>query len=154
MCGGSLGRGQGIHYDSTLPQCSYGKRPPLIDEAAAVILKHSFVPLKAHCAVEAKPPIQWNKGRASIHILRTTFGIDWSDRVKILYVGDDTTDEDAMAALKGMAVTFRVANSQTTKSNADHRLHDTSSVLTLLQWVKQHFTKRTNTGFSTTQYTQ
>ena len=41
------------------------------------------------------------QGRASIYILRTTFGIDWSERVRIIYVGDDDTDEDAIRALKG-----------------------------------------------------
>lgn len=36
------------------------------------------------------------QGRASIYILRTAFGVDWSERVKIIYAGDDATDEDAM----------------------------------------------------------
>lgn len=35
-------------------------------------------------------------GRASIYILRTAFGVDWSERIKIIYAGDDDTDEDAM----------------------------------------------------------
>lgn len=51
---------------------------------------------KVHCAIEARPPVQWNKGRASIYILRTAFGVDWSERIRIIYVGDDATDEDAM----------------------------------------------------------
>lgn len=50
----------------------------------------------ARCAIEAKPPVEWNKGRASIYILRTAFGVDWSERIRIIYVGDDSTDEDAM----------------------------------------------------------
>lgn len=35
-------------------------------------------------------------GRASIYILRTAFGVDWSERIKIIYAGDDATDEEAM----------------------------------------------------------
>lgn len=35
-------------------------------------------------------------GRASIYILRTAFGLDWSERIRIIYAGDDNTDEDAM----------------------------------------------------------
>lgn len=54
---------------------------------------------KTHCAIEAKPPVQWNKGRASIYILRTAFGVDWSERIRIIYVGDDATDEDAMQVI-------------------------------------------------------
>ena len=134
----SKGFSMTFHYRNVMN----GKRAPLIDQATAIILKHGFRPCKAHCAVEARPPIQWDKGRASIHILRTTFGIDWSERVRIIYVGDDTTDEDAMQSLKGMAVTFRVANTKTVKSAANHRLHDTSSVATLLKWVEQHMEKR------------
>jgi trehalose 6-phosphate synthase/phosphatase len=42
--------------------------------------------------------VQWNKGRASIYILRTAFGFDWSERIRIIYAGDDVTDEDAMQA--------------------------------------------------------
>ena len=35
----------------------------------------------AHCALEIKPPqVMWDKGRASIYILRTAFGVDWSER--------------------------------------------------------------------------
>ena len=44
-------------------------------------------PCKGHCAIEARPPIHWDKGRACIHVLRTTFGVDWSERVRIIYVG-------------------------------------------------------------------
>jgi trehalose 6-phosphate synthase/phosphatase len=93
-------------------------RPALVDQATAIILKHGFQPCKAHCAIEAKPPITWGKGRASIQVLRTTFGVDWSERVRIIYVGDDVTDDDAMKALKGMAVTFRIANSATVTTAA------------------------------------
>jgi len=61
-----------------------------------LIEKYGFKATEAHCALEARPPVQWNKGRASIYILRTSFGVDWNERIKIIYVGDDLTDEDAM----------------------------------------------------------
>lgn len=65
-------------------------------KARQLIIDNGFSVTEAHCAVEAKPPVQWNKGRASIYILRTAFGVDWSERIKIIYAGDDVTDEDAM----------------------------------------------------------
>ena len=76
----------------------------------------------------------WDKGRASIYILRTAFGVDWSDRIRIIYAGDDVTDEDAMQALKGMAFSFRVVSSNLTQTSASMRwvwqlsfsAHDTS----------------------------
>lgn len=37
-----------------------------------------------------------SSGRASIYILRTAFGLDWSERIRVIYAGDDNTDEDAM----------------------------------------------------------
>lgn len=71
-------------------------RPAMIEKARILIEKYGFKPAAAHCALEARPPVQWNKGRASIYILRTAFGVDWSERIKIIYAGDDLTDEDAM----------------------------------------------------------
>ena len=47
--------------------------------------------------------------------------MDWSDRIRIIYAGDDVTDEDAMSTLKGMAFSFRVVNSNLTQTVADKR---------------------------------
>ncbi|XP_064215204.1 uncharacterized protein Tps1 isoform X1 [Tribolium castaneum] len=117
-------------------------RPQLAEEAKRLIEEAGFKAGKAHCAIEAKPPVQWNKGRASIYILRTAFGVDWSERIRIIYAGDDTTDEDAMQALKGMAATFRVTSSSIVKTSAERRLPSTDSVLTMLKWVERHLSRR------------
>uniref|UniRef100_V5G5Y4 Alpha,alpha-trehalose-phosphate synthase (UDP-forming) n=1 Tax=Anoplophora glabripennis TaxID=217634 RepID=V5G5Y4_ANOGL len=117
-------------------------RPVLEKEAISMIENAGFAAVKAHCAIEAKPPVQWNKGRASIYILRTAFGVDWCERIRIIYVGDDATDEDAMMSLKGMAATFRVTTSQITKTSAERRLPSTDSVLTMLKWVERHLSRR------------
>lgn len=47
-----------------------------------------------------------------------------------------------LQALKGMAATFRVAQSQIVKTSAERRLPSTDSVLTMLKWVERHFGKR------------
>lgn len=127
-----------FHYRETPNQF----RPAMIEKARQLIVKYGFRATEAHCALEARPPVQWNKGRASIYILRTSFGVDWSERIKIIYVGDDLTDEDAMVALKGMARTFRVTSSDIVKTAADHRLPSTDSVYTMLKWVERHFMGR------------
>ncbi|XP_035915570.1 alpha,alpha-trehalose-phosphate synthase [UDP-forming] [Anopheles stephensi] len=126
------------HYRETPAEL----RPAMVEKARQLIIKFGFRAAEAHCAIEAKPPVQWNKGRASIYILRTAFGVDWSERIKIIYAGDDMTDEDAMMALKGMAATFRVTNSQIIKTSAERRLPSTDSVLTMLKWVERHFMRR------------
>ncbi|XP_023020813.1 trehalose-6-phosphate synthase 1 isoform X3 [Leptinotarsa decemlineata] len=124
-------------------------RPALEREATSMIEAAGFNAAKAHCAIEAKPPVQWNKGRASIYILRTAFGVDWCERIRIIYVGDDATDEDAMQTLKGMAATFRVTSSDITKTYAERRLPSTDAVLTLLKWVERYTSRRKPSDTST-----
>ncbi len=46
----------------------------------SVVLDFFFQVGLAHCALECKPEVTWDKGRASIYILRTAFGVDWSER--------------------------------------------------------------------------
>jgi len=86
---------------------------------------------------EAKPDIKWDKGNAAIHILRSAFGVNWGENIRVIFAGDDLTDEDAMKALKGLAFSFRVVNSGLVETLADYRLPDTTAVLTMLQWVEK-----------------
>jgi len=91
---------------------------------------------------EAKPPVKWNKGNAAIYILRSEFGVHWQERIRIIYAGDDLTDEDAMQALKGMAYSFRVVNSGLVQTVADHRLPNTKGIETMLCWVEKYMKNR------------
>ncbi|XP_028040249.1 alpha,alpha-trehalose-phosphate synthase [UDP-forming] [Bombyx mandarina] len=127
-----------FHYRET----PVPKRAALAEQARKLITASGFTPAPAHCALEARPPVQWDKGRASIYILRTAFGLDWSERIRIIYAGDDNTDEDAMLALKGMAATFRIVSSNIIKTSAERRLSSTDSVLAMLKWVERHFSRR------------
>ena len=72
------------------------------DRVRGLIAEAGFVLYMSDSGVvtEAKPPVEWNKGNAAIYILKTAFGIHWSDNVRVIYAGDDQTDEDAMKALK------------------------------------------------------
>lgn len=110
---------------------------------ARTAFEHSGIKINhSHNAFEGRPPIQWDKGRAAIHILRTLFGVDWSDRVSTIFAGDDNTDEDAIRALQGMAVTFRVTQSQNIRTAANHRLPNLDSVLYMLKWIARKLEKR------------
>lgn len=81
-----------FHYRSVPP----GEHDAYRLRATSIIESYGFIPNQAHMAIEAKPPVQWNKGEAALHILRQEFGNDWADKVKVIWAGDDTTDEDAM----------------------------------------------------------
>lgn len=65
--------------------------------ARKIIQSYGYVDSQAHLAIEAKPPVHWNKGEAALLILNDRFGNDWPSTVKVLFAGDDTTDEDAMS---------------------------------------------------------
>lgn len=43
---------------------------------------------------EFKPKIDWNKGKALVWLLQE-LGLDQHEDVFTIYIGDDTTDEDA-----------------------------------------------------------
>lgn len=49
---------------------------------------------------EFKPKIDWNKGKALLWLLKA-LGLDDLDDVFTIYIGDDTTDEDAFEVLNG-----------------------------------------------------
>jgi len=110
-------------------------QPRLLEEVQKYFKEASIVPHFSHKALEARPQVTWNKGRAAIYILRTLFGVDWSNRITTIFAGDDKTDEDAMKALQGMAVTFRVTSSQNVQTYANYRLPSTDSVVTMLKWI-------------------
>ncbi|CAG0881639.1 unnamed protein product [Cyprideis torosa] len=124
------------------------QRKELVTKARSIIEGNGFKALKGDMCLEAWPPVEWDKGQASIHILRTTFGVDWFTRAKIIYVGDDELDEPAMQMLKGIGLTFRVTSGAAIdyQTSAQHRLASTDAVLTLLKFVERHCRDRAMPG--------
>ncbi|MCR9092901.1 MAG: bifunctional alpha,alpha-trehalose-phosphate synthase (UDP-forming)/trehalose-phosphatase [bacterium] len=106
----------------------------LAEKARAAIREAGFQARDALCAVEARPPIGWDKGHAVLHVLRTKYGPGWSESVRVIYVGDDETDEDAFRSLHGLGMTFRVG-AATQPTRARRRLSDVRAVETMLQWI-------------------
>jgi trehalose-phosphatase len=109
-------------------------REGLIRDARHLINEAGYQARDAHLAVEARPPVGWDKGRAVLHILRTIYGQAWSEHVRVIYVGDDHTDEDAFRFLAGLAMTFRVGSADTPTA-ATRRLSNVDAVRTLLEWL-------------------
>jgi trehalose 6-phosphate synthase/phosphatase len=90
----------------------------------------------AHCAVEARPPIAWDKGYALLRILRDRYGPGWSESVRVIYVGDDQTDEDAFRVLRGLGMTFRVGSADI-PTLAGRLLPNVAAVHALLGWLSR-----------------
>jgi len=118
------------HYRAVPSQ----NREGLIEGAKQIIHEAGYQARDAHQAVEARPPIGWDKGRAVLHVLRSLYGPAWSERVRVIYVGDDHTDEDAFRFLSGLAMTFRVGSADT-PTEAARRLPNVDAVRKLLEWL-------------------
>jgi trehalose-phosphatase len=84
---------------------------------------------------ELQPDVDWHKGRA----------IRWlMDRLELtppqvvpIYLGDDTTDEDAFCALADIGITIHVGN-EGAETQAQYLLPNTDAVEAFLQLLLQH----------------
>jgi trehalose 6-phosphate synthase/phosphatase len=86
--------------------------------------------------VEGRPPLDWHKGHAVLHVLVQRHGIDWPARVRAVYVGDDQSDEDAFRSLHGIGRSVRVGPLPAgSTSLADYAVPDPDAVLHVLQWL-------------------
>lgn len=115
----------------------------LSHKATEIIQRMGFRPSPAHMAVEAKPPMQWNKGYAAEYILKHKFGEQWQEKAFVLFMGDDTTDEDVMKVLKGRSLTFRVTSDPNLESAATYKIPNTKAVTDVLSQIKKRFERRT-----------
>ncbi|CAL4094394.1 unnamed protein product [Meganyctiphanes norvegica] len=118
------------------------KKEFINSKASEIFKEVGIFPHQSHMAIEARAPVTWDKGRAAIYILRTLFGLDWSENISTIFAGDDTTDEDAMKALSGIAVTFRITTSKVIRTHATYRLPSTDAVHTMLKWIDRRLTSR------------
>ncbi|KAH8412841.1 hypothetical protein KR009_006229, partial [Drosophila setifemur] len=103
--------------------------------ASEICKKYGFRPNQAHEAIEAKPPVNWNKGEAALYILNQQFGELWSQEAMVLFAGDDTTDEDAMRVLQGLGKSFRISADAKIQTYADFRLPNQGVMTDMLEWI-------------------
>jgi trehalose 6-phosphate synthase/phosphatase len=121
-----------LHYRGASPR----QHAAIAERAREIVRQAGFQARDALCAVEARAPTGWDKGHAVLHVLRARHGPAWSEEVRVVYAGDDETDEDAFRALQGLGVTFRVGRAER-PTLAAHRLPDVAAVETLLRWVAE-----------------
>ena len=84
---------------------------------------------------EIQPKIDWDKGKAVLHLLKT-LDLD-HDQVEPLYLGDDHTDEHAFEALEGRGIGIFVGDAEDPESAgrstaADYILHTVDEVESFL----------------------
>lgn len=79
---------------------------------------------------EFVPDISWDKGRALLSVLNSLH-VDGRE-ISPLYLGDDTTDEDAFAAIQKSGIGI-VVGTDGRETAANFKLHDTNEVMGFLE---------------------
>lgn len=81
---------------------------------------------------EVRPPIDWHKGKAVETIIKEKRSFLKSEQLLTIYLGDDTTDEDAFKIIHRPRGWSIFVSGENTSSNADYFLNSTSEVMTFL----------------------
>ena len=104
--------------------------------AEKVLRRRRLRVIPGKITLEGRPPVDWHKGRAVLYVLVHRHGADWPTRVRALYLGDDTTDEDAFRSLHGIGRSIRIGPPPVTgQTHADYTLPDPDAVTQLLRWL-------------------
>ena len=110
-------------------------------DAVAVIFKRVISPLAdagkikittGKMVFEVRPPIDWDKGKAVASIRREIMSLLKLEEVLTVYLGDDTTDEDAFKALHRPEGWSIYVGQENPSSAADYYLNSTDEVEELL----------------------
>lgn len=116
-----------VHYRN-VPEEQVSK---VLDVANEVLSKYNELkPGPGKKVLELKPNLDWHKGKA-VHWLLEELGLNKPD-IMPLYIGDDLTDEDAFAALKGQGISILVGE-HGEETAADYRLEDVEEVQAFLK---------------------
>ena len=116
-----------------------------LDETARAMDGPYFMIMPGHKSVEVKGQGTKDKGFAATKILKEwQFWNNLSDNFGVIYIGDDTTDEDAFRALRRGGLTIRVGRNAI-NTEADHILPDVTHVKRLLKWILDNHDKIINT---------
>jgi trehalose 6-phosphate synthase/phosphatase len=109
-------------------------RPTAERKAVAALKRCHLRVTRGKLVLEGRPPLDWGKGHAVLHVLTQRHGTDWTARLRALYVGDDATDQDAFRALRGIGRSIFVgAVAPATGEHADEHLPDPAAVIQLLR---------------------
>lgn len=109
------------------------KDVPRIEEIVSSVLKEfsDFRRTSGKKVFEVRPRIDWDKGKAVQWILKA-LNFDPQKNIAI-YIGDDTTDEDAFSVLKDIGFGILVAD-HPKLSKAEYQVKDPSDVKKVLEY--------------------
>jgi alpha,alpha-trehalase len=109
-----------------------GRRPEVEAAARVVAADHegTLALSRGKLVLELRPDLDWHKGRA-VHWLLGALELE-GPRTLPIYIGDDTTDEDAFTALEGRGIGILVRDDPRPTA-ASHALEDPDEVRRFLE---------------------
>jgi alpha,alpha-trehalase len=87
---------------------------------------------------ELRPDLDWDKGKALLWLM-DALGFKMHETLP-MYLGDDTTDEDAFAVIRerGVGIVVTEGKAPDERTSARYSLPDTGSVRAFLEKLRQH----------------
>lgn len=136
---------EGVHIErkAYATAIHYRLAPPpsekvLRSKISELLKNYSHLKLKEGKKVfELIPDVDWGKGKA-VEKLIDILGVDTNSFIP-LYIGDDTTDEDAFSALQGKGISIRVEDDEEVKTYADFSLKNPEEVVRFLNCVLKEY---------------
>ncbi len=123
-----------VHYR----QAANNQTSKIIHKFESIVTKndinHELELLKGSKVMEARPT-GWNKGKAIQHLLTTHCR---KNDMLPLYIGDDTTDEDAFYYLRNKGITILVNHHMNKKTDAQYFVHQPQEVHSFLNNIILH----------------
>lgn len=120
-----------IHYRKLAPASITGFKKDIAKIIKLLTIDENLQVLKGKKVIELIPNFNWNKGKFALFVHQY---LQNKLKLKLLpiYMGDDTTDEEAFASLK-FGITIRVGRRKT--SSAKYYVRNIGQVESSLQWI-------------------
>jgi trehalose 6-phosphate phosphatase len=113
--------------------------PALQSAFEDVVARRGLLMSEGKKIFDMKPPVPVNKGTAVLALVRRLLaGYEPRGAPSIIFAGDDITDEDAFKELREHApgaITIRVAEDPTARTDAEFRVRNTDAMRDFLEWL-------------------